>query len=204
MRPGKKLNGYFTISDICKKLNMQRQSAIDYVSKLRKAGYVHRTIYTKPERTYLIRQYRKAAAQKGLTDVLNSLLPANFQLQEKYEQYVWGEYPPEKAFVDTLKTRKARFVLASIILFRKIKDWKLLFKYAKGNRRKAGALYDLARREMPKIRRMDKRTYTALLKSPKESPYFVGKAEASADYLQISKKWGVFIPFSREDVRRIL
>lgn len=198
------LNGYYTTSDICRELHIKRQTALNYICKLRKMGHIHETIHTQPERTYFIKQSKKIIAKRGLTDLLNSLLPAEFQLHEKYEHFVWGKYPPEKAFADALKTKKARFVLASIILFRKIKNWKLLFKCAKGDRKKAGALYDLARKEMPKIRRMDKRTYTALLKSPKEPPYFVGNAKASADYLQISKKWGVFIPFSRKDIERIL
>ncbi|MFH0987150.1 MAG: hypothetical protein V1911_03850 [Candidatus Micrarchaeota archaeon] len=198
-----KLEGRKTIKGICSELGIKRGTAVYYVSMMRKNGFVHQTIYTKPERTYVIKPCARPAPAGGLVEALNRVLPKDFQIDEPYEHYVWGPYSFEDALVSAVRTKKARFILGSILLFRKVSDWKLLMKMAGGEKRKIGALYDLARREIPKVPRMDKRTYRGLLRAKVYDKYLISKAGPSEDYKDLSKKWGIFIPFTKKDMNRL-
>ena len=199
----RKLGGEKTVSAICAELGVGRQTAINYISMLRQNGFVHKTKYTKPERTYVIKNYRKPQSGTGLVETLNKVLPADLQIEEPYEHYVWEPYSFEEALVDAVRTKKARFLLASLLLFRKTRDWKLLLKLAGKDKRKVGAVYDVARKELPRIRRMDKRSYNALLRAKNYDKYLVARVGASRDYEKISRRWGVLIPFTKRDLERI-
>ncbi|MBI2107752.1 hypothetical protein HYT54_01380 [Candidatus Woesearchaeota archaeon] len=196
----KKLEGLQTVSTIGKTLGISRRTSINYISKLRKNGFAETSYGHNKVRMYKISPAKLIkSGNDGLIETLNK--NSKVKLILPYSHRVYGhKIAVEKALVEAVKSRHFRTVLASLGLFAKIKNWHLLHELAvKENAgRKIGALYDAAR-QVIRVRRMDKRTRNALLKSKTPSRFIIDNFK-SEDLVEIQKTWGVYVPFNRADL----
>lgn len=196
------LQGLQTISSISKKLEVKRKTAVNYVYELRKGGFVKTTRGRKKIRVYEISPVRKKElGYPGMYDIINRYSP--IKLVKPYEHRVHGKpMSIEEAIVRAIKTGDFRTILASLALFSHVKDWSLLYECAKKEdvRRQAGAMYDLSRKALL-VRRIDRRIERRLLEAPIEKKYLIPNVKSS-DFKDVEKKWRVFIPFRKEDLRR--
>lgn len=197
----RKLHGINTISTIRKKLRIAEKTAINYVYELRRSGFV-KTIRGRGKiRTYFISPTRrKELGYPGLYDTINAHSP--IKIAEPFEHRVYKEMSIEEAIVRALETMDFRTILASLALFRYVENWSRLYKYAKEKdvRRQAGAIYEISRKTM-RVRRMDKRIENRLL-AAKQKNRFIVPGIIAKDFLEISKRWNVHIPFTKGDLRR--
>ncbi|MBS3138443.1 hypothetical protein J4207_01930 [Candidatus Woesearchaeota archaeon] len=120
----------------------------------------------------------------------------HMKLAEWYDHQVHGVYGPEEALIDAIETQSFRVILASLHLFRHIKDWKKLYKLA--NERdcwnKVGALYDVARLVLDKIQQKVLRPIKA------GKVYLIKNYPTKEDFIRpIERKWNVAISFRRGD-----
>lgn len=198
----KKLEGLHTIKTIQKELKISRSTAIKLMCILRKEGFVETSGGGKQPRFYRISPIKvKKAGYPGLYDIINKYSP--IKIAEPVQHRIMGKrLSVEEALVRAVETRKFKVILASLALFRHVKNWSRLHEIAKQHnvRRKIGALYNLARLFM-KVRRMDKRTENRLLSSKDKDKYLIPKMK-SKDFTDIQKKWKVYIPFTRADLVR--
>ena len=198
----KKLEGLNTISTISRKLGVKKKTAINYVYELRKAGLVKTTRGKDKVRVYDIFPIKRAdTGYLGLYDIINKYSPV--RVSKPYEHRVYEKMSIEEAIVRALETKDFRTILASIALFRHVKDWSGLYWHAKnkGMRRQAGALYDLSRKVI-RVRRMDKRIERMLLNAKQEDRSIVPAIRAK-DFPEIEKKWRIYMPFRKGDLRRL-
>ncbi len=198
----KGLHGLQTISSICKKLKISEKTAINYIHELRRNGYVKTTRGSKGVRFYEISLYpKKEIGYPGLYDIINKY--SKLKITKPYEYRIHDkEITVEDAIVRALKTYDFRIIMASIGLFGHVNNWSLLYKLAKKERvgRFVGALYDLSRKYI-RVKRMDKRIERWFLKSKTNNKYIIPKLKNN-DFIDIEKKWHVFIPFNRKDLMR--
>jgi hypothetical protein len=196
----KRLEGLQTVSSICKLLKVDRRTAINYISMLRKKGFLE-TVYGKRR----IRMYRISPAVKrkagypGLYETINKY--SKVKVISRYEHKVYThELTAEEAIVRAVKTGRFRVILAALGLFNRIEDWHLLNKLSKKEKigRKIGALYNTARKSF-RVKRIDERTRKSLLKSRTDDRYIVDKIK-SRDFKDIEKTWKVYIPFNKADL----
>jgi hypothetical protein len=196
----KRLEGLQTVSSIRRLLKIDRRTAINYISMLRKKRFLE-TAYGKRR----IRMYKISPAIKrktgypGLYETINKY--SKVKVISRYEHKIYThELTAEEAVVRAVKTRKFRVVLAALGLFNKIEDWHLLNKLSKKEKIgcKIGALYDTARKSF-RVKRMDERTRKSLLKSKTDNRYVVDKIK-SRDFKDIEKTWKVYIPFNKADL----
>lgn len=196
----KKLEGMQTIDSIAKNLNIDRRTAVNYIWRLRKNGYVE-TIYGKRKiRMYKISPIKPIkCGYPGLYEFLNQ--NSKIKIYAPYINRIHDHKPTaEEMIVKAVQTGDFRTVLSALNLFNKIKDWALLSQIAKKENvgRKIGALYDAAR-TIIKVRRMDERTRNSLLKS-KEKDKFIVKGARTKDLSHIEKTWNIYLPFNRADL----
>ncbi|MBW2984053.1 hypothetical protein KY361_03005 [Candidatus Woesearchaeota archaeon] len=198
----KRLEGLHTIKTIQKELKIARSTAIKLMCFLRKQGFVETSGGGKQPRFYRISPIKvKKAGYPGLYDMINKYSP--IKIAEPVKHRIMGKrISVEEALVRAVETGKFRVILASLALFRHIKNWSRLYEIAKQHnvRRKVGALYDLARLFI-KVRRMDKKTENNLLSSKDKDKYIIPEM-SSEDFADIQKKWKIYIPFTRYDLRR--
>ena len=197
----KKLEGLQTISSISKTLKINKKTAINYVSLLRKNGFVRNTFYgSRKVRMYKISNLKqKNFGYNGFYEILNKYSRVKiYSLYEK--ERVYTKLSIEEVIIRSIKTKNFRVILASLDLFSKIKSWIRLNYYAKRENlgRKVGALYDVARIVI-RVKRMDKRIRNSLLRSKIKSKYFVKKIK-SKDLNEIEKRWKVYLPFNKADL----
>ncbi len=199
----KQLRGMQTVSSISRKLGIGRRTAINYICEMRKGGYVTESRGKNKTRIYEISPLTgRMHGYPGLYDIINSNSP--IKLVKPYEHRVYCEMSVEEAIVRAIKTRDFRAILASLALFRKVKDWSLLYKLAKEEnlQRQVGALYDLARKCI-RVRKMDKRIRNNM-KQSKNVEKFIIKNMKSSDFTGIEKEWGIFVPFNKSDLNRYM
>ena len=196
----KKLEGLQTVDSIAKILDIDRKTAINYVWMLRKDGFVE-TIYGKRK----IRMYRispsKAAkfGYPGLYEYLNQ--NSKIKVYAPYVNRIYDHKPTaEEMIVKAIQTGDLRTILSSLALFNKVKNWPKLSRIARKENvgRKIGALYDAAR-TIIRVKRMDKKTRKALLKSKIENKFIVKNARTK-DLKYIEKMWKVYLPFNNADL----
>ena len=196
----KRLEGLQTVNSIASNLGIDRRTAINYVWKLRKEGFAE-TMYGKRK----IRMYRISPLKvlkfgyPGLYDFLNR--NSKIKVYPHYIERVYDHKPtPEEIIVKAVKTGDLRTILSSLALFNKIKDWARLSKIARNEHvgRKIGALYDAAR-TIIRVRKMDKKTQKALLRSKVEDKFIV-KYARTKDLNSIEKEWKVYLPFNKADL----
>ena len=196
----KQLEGLQTVDSIAKTLNIDRRTAINYVWKLRKNGFVE-TIYGKRKiRMYRISPIRPIkTGYPGLYEFLNQ--NSKIKIYVPYINRVYDHKPTaEEMIVKAVQTGDFRTILSALNLFNKIKDWALLSQIAKEAYigRKIGALYDAAR-TIIRARRMDERTRKSLLKSRIDDKFIVKNARTK-DLNQIENFWNVYLPFNKADL----
>ncbi|MBI2632453.1 hypothetical protein HYW75_05595 [Candidatus Pacearchaeota archaeon] len=195
-----KLEGVYTVETLCERLKIKRRRAIYIVHKLRKIGYVRTTYGAGRDRIYYISRRNK---QKGIsyTEIINEVSP--IQLASSNPYYIHGRIPSyEEALIYALKQKDIRYTIASLILFRKIKDWNLLYRTAKkeGLVRKIAALYYVARKVVRKVRRIPKRFLHLAQKEKKGAFEYIVEPYTSNDYKTIERKWRVHIPINLSDL----
>lgn len=198
-----KMTGLLTIPIIQSRLGVSRTRAIYLVHKLRKKGFVKTWYGAGKVRVYNVSLLNRRVG-KGYTEKINEAISnPGINLTPARESYVYGrEISYEEALVYALKQESIRYVIASLALFRKINDWHLLYKLAKkeGLVVKIVALYYVARKILPKLRKMPKRFINLALKSRgKKFEYIVGKY-SSRDFKEIENKFGVYIPLNASDL----
>ena len=196
----KKIEGLQTADSLAKNLNIGKRTAINYVSKLRKSGFIE-TIYGKRGiRMYRISPIRRIkTGYPGLYEFLNE--NSKIKIYPPYVNRIYDHKPTaEEMIVKAVQTGDFRTVLASLNLFSKIKNWALLGEISKKENigRKIGALYDAARLVI-RVRRMDERTRKSLLKSRIGSEFIIQNARTK-DLKYIESAWNVHLPFNRADL----
>ena len=194
------LKGLHTLETIQKELGIKRNTTIKTVSLLRKEGLVETIGGGRKKRWYRINTvpFRKYG-NSGLYDMLNKY--SRIKLWKPYEHRIFGrKMSVEEAIVRAVVSGRIRTVLVSLYLFNHVKNWSRLYKYAKEYdvRRKIGALYDVSRTKL-KVRRMDERIRSKLLKSKDKSKYII-KPFKSKDFLEIEKRWNVCVPLNKADL----
>lgn len=196
----KRLEGLQTVNSISKNLNIDRRTAINYVWKLRKEGFAE-TIYGKRKiRMYRISPFNALKlGYPGLYDFLNQ--NSKIKVYPPYIERIYDHKPTAEEFiVKAVKTGDLRTILSSLALFNKIKDWTKLSKIARNEHvgRKIGALYDAARTVI-RVRKMDKKTRKALLRSKVDDKFIVKYARTN-DLNYIEEEWKVYLPFNKADL----
>lgn len=198
----KKLEGLQTIDTIMKILNIKRQTAINYISQLRKKGYVEYYSAGRSKRIYKISIIKsKFKENNGVYNIINKY--SKIKVAEPYAYFIHNKkLTNEEALVLALRSQNFKLILASLNLFAHIKDWKLLNKIAKKYKlqRQVGALYELAR-QFIRTKRMDERIKKSMQKGKGEK-YIYAKIKTK-DFNAIAKKWRVEIPFRNSDLMRL-
>ena len=195
-----KVNGIQTIESIKNTLNVNRTRAIYLIYRLRKKGYVITKQDSNNSRIYFISKQNKLGGTSYI-DVINENSPIKLSSSEVYKIY-GRRVSIEETIIYALKTHRFRYILASLGLYKKVKNWSELYRLAKKNDliKEVGALYDLTRIIIPRIKKMSKTfEYYALLKDENEYRYIIPNLK-SKDFSSIGEKWKVFIPFSIEDL----
>ena len=191
-----KLKGTQTINSIMDILNINRNQAIKYIHKLRKQGYV------KTKRVNNIRVYNISENNKlnGIRyeEIINKNSPIKLKLKDYF--IYRKKITLEETLIYAIKTKDIRTILASLSLFKKIKDWKLLYNLSKENKieRQVGILYDLSR-TIIRTRKISK----VFLKNslPKNNNYnYLIKNLKSKDFKDLEKRWKIYLPFNKIDL----
>ena len=194
----KKLEGIYTLESIMATLKVDRSTAMNYISKLRKQGYVKTKRTSSGKRIYNISRQNKIGG-KSYYEVLNQISPIKLSESETYKVY-GRKITFEEILIYAIKSEKLRVVLASLALFKHINNWTLLAELAgkNGVRRQVCALYDLGHSIM-KVRKMRKQFWkTCLPKLDGKYVYIIPGLE-SKDFDDIQQKWKVYLPFNRAD-----
>ena len=195
-----KLSGMQTIESIKSSLGIGKSKAIYIIYKLRKRGYVITKQDSHNIRIYFIAR-ENALGGTSYLDILNKYSPVKLSSSEVYKIY-GREISIEETIVYAVKTRKIRYLLSSLALFKKIKNWVELYRLAKKNNlvREIGAIYDLVESNFPRIKKTSKYYLKhALPKDDKKFIYIIPKLK-SKDFCSIEQKWKVHIPFNKEDL----
>lgn len=196
----KKLEGLQTIESIMQLLKVKRKTAINYVSKLKKEGYVEYYSAGQNKRIYKISTINPQLKGDNIYEFINNY--SKIKVNEPYRHVLHNKLTAEEAIVLSLKSQNFKLILASLNLFSKVRNWKLLNETAKKEKvqRQIGALYDVARLFI-KIRKMDKRTEKSMLKGKGEK--YIYDNIKTKDFFKIAKKWRVEIPFRKNDLLRL-
>ena len=196
----KKTEGLQTASSFAKILGINKRTAINYLWRLRKEGYLttHYGSGKRKIRLYHISPLKKARVGYSFYELLNKYSKVKIAVKQEYYIVTKKEPSPEEILVRAIAMGDFRVVLASLGLFNKVKNWAMIKEFADkyDNGRKIGALYDVARTAI-KVRRMDERTRRGLRRGKKG---FIVKPLKSKDFQAIAKSWGVFIPFNKKDL----
>jgi len=195
----KKLEGMQTIESVMDALKADKKTAIYYVYRLRKEGYVKTRKQSNNRRVYNI-SFENKLGGKSYYEIINQYSPVKIATPVIYK--IYGKEPGlEETLIYAIKTKSFRTILASLALFKKIENWTKLYNLAKENhiKRQVGALYHLARKIM-KVRRISKRfTSNSLLKGNCKFEYVIPQLK-SADFKEIENKWKIYIPFNIKDL----
>lgn len=194
------LRGLNTIKMIERTLNVGRTRAIYVIYRLRQKGFVETKYQSDGTRVYHISP-QNVLGGTSYIDILNKYSPLKLLATEVYK--IYGREPSiEETLVYAIDHRSVRYIIASLILFRKVKNWSELYKRAKKKNlvRELAALYDISRLVIPKVGRMPQRFKT--LATPKKSDKYRAIIEgiSSIDFKNIEKKWKVYIPLNYSDL----
>jgi len=192
-----RISGLQTAESVAEKLKITRQSALNLVSRLKKAGHVVSSGGGKQKRIYTITTTKHRIKQEGLFDMINKYSP--MKVVPLYDHQVHGRYTPEDALVDALETKNFRVILASMRLFGHINNWSKLYAVARKKDcwKKLCALYSVAK-QFVRVRKM-----------PKKYELNAGNGWVQITQLktknfpEISEKYKVYIPFNKQDMEEI-
>ncbi len=196
----KKLNGLQTIESIKSRLHVDSTKAIYLVHRLRKKGYVKTRKDSANKRIYVITRDNVLGGVSYI-DIINKYSPIKLASSEVYKIY-GRDVSIEETVVYAIKTRRIRYILASLALFKKIKDWKELYRLAKKNDvvREIGALYDVVEHAFPRVKKMSKYFLHLSLPKKQDKYRYIVENLKSNDSKEIEKKWKVYIPINKEDL----
>ena len=141
------LGGLVTVKSIQNRLNINRVRAIYLIYRLRKEGFVRTNYQSNKVRTYYISP-RNVVGGTSYLDIINKYAPIGSRLLSREVYKIHGREPSvEEALIYAIKSKDIRHIIASLALFRSIKDWSALYRLAKRDNvvRAVGALYDVAR-----------------------------------------------------------
>ena len=196
----KRLEGFQTVFSVARALNINNRTAINYLYKLRRNGYLQTSRGHKKIRLYYIKPFVKQKIDYlSMYDIINKY--SKVKITPRYNYISHYKLSIEEALVKALKSQDFRTILASLGLFNYI-NWSRLYKLAKKEKiaRNIGALYDVIRKII-RIKKMDKRTRNVLLKAEGKK-FLINKFKfKSKDFRDIGKLWKVFIPFNKQDLR---
>lgn len=195
----KRIEGFQTVFSVVKILNINNRTAINYLHELKKRGYLKVSRGRNKIRMYYIKPYIKPkVGYPSMYDIINKY--SKVKLSPRYNYISHYQISIEEALIQVLNSQDFRTILASLGLFNYV-NWSKLYKLAKKEKiaRNVGALYDLIRKII-RIKKMDKRTRNALLRSEGKK-YIIKKFKLrSKDFGDLEKIWKVFIPFNKEDL----
>lgn len=198
----KQLEGVQNIESIMDKLKISRRTAINYVSLLRREGYLRNYSGGRKKRLYIIKLIkRKEIGYPDIYEIINKYSRIGLITRKEYIRYD-KNLTIEEVIIEAIKTKEYRTILAVLDLFKRVKNWSLLGKLAIKEKlgRKVGALYDVAR-TIIKTKRMDLRTKKTLLKSKVKTKFIIPKLRGK-NFIDIEKTWKVYIPFNKSDLER--
>lgn len=193
------LEGLHTIETVAETLHINKQSALNLLAKLKKEQYVTVQGAGKQKRLYKITMRKQLPRVPGMFDLINKYSP-HMKLNPWYDHQVHGIYTIEDALIDGIQTESFRVILASLHLFRHIKNWPKLYQLAKQKDcwQKVGALYDLARLYF-KVKCMPKN-----YKNKKEKwSWKILTQLRKKNFPSIAQKWKIYIPFNEQDLQEI-
>ncbi|HLD87018.1 MAG TPA: hypothetical protein VJB12_03055 [Candidatus Nanoarchaeia archaeon] len=194
----RKLEGLHTIETAMEALGMTRQSAINFLSRLKKEGFMS-TRQGPKKRLYRITPYRQRPRYEGMFDILNKYNPT-FQLSPWYDHQVHGKYGVEDAILDAIDTHSFRAILATLRLFGRITDWPYLYREAKrrGSWQKVGALHEVARMNF-RMRPMPRYYGPPAVSSWRQ----MTQLKDRGNFPDVQQKWKIFIPFNKKDIDQV-
>lgn len=196
----RRLEGTQTIQSVMALLGVSRKQAIYYVHRLRMQGYVKTRKRSDKTSVYYV-SFENKLKGASYYDIINRHSPIKISPPNVYR--VYGERPTiEETLVFATKTKSVRTILAALPLFRKVEDWRLLYQLGKQNmiERQLGALYDLSRRVLRKVRRMPDSYRTYALPRKHYSFEYTVPGLQSKDFKEIEKTWKVYLPFNKSDL----
>lgn len=120
--------GKYTVETFAKKQGLQRQSAINLLSKLKAKGLVQTSGGGRQKRIYAISKKHQVKTN-GFYDVVNKYSPE--KLIPAFEHNVFGRYTIEHAIIDGIQIGDLRTLEATKYLFNQVNNWKRLFDLAK-------------------------------------------------------------------------
>ena len=195
--------GLYTLESFSRAEGIKKDTAVLYLHELRKRGLVRTTREKRGKRFYDVKPVSlRQIGSKGFYEVLNENSP--LKIREPFVHRVYGrEMTVEEVIVEAVKTQRSRIVLASLGLFRKVRNWSLLYELAKKEslERHVGALYSLSRRIF-RVKSMDGR----ILRRMKEAcvkDKFIIPGLKSDDFQDLEREWGVYIPFNKSDLEKL-
>lgn len=120
--------GKYTVESFAKKQGIQRQSAINLLSKLKAKGLVIVSGGGKQKRIYTITN-KPQEKTNGFYEIVNKY--SKEKLVHKFKHIVIGKYTIEHAIIDGINIGDIRTLQATKYLFNHIKNWEKLFDLAK-------------------------------------------------------------------------
>ena len=200
------LEGFYTVETLAERLKTKKSKAIYVIHRLRKLGYVKTSYEAGKKRLYNISLKNK---QKGIsyTDKINEAsknVSASYALViPKDAYYIHNREPTyEEALIYAIKIKDVRYLIASLVLFRKISNWSLLYALAKKEDLvlELATLYEIARKVVRKVRKMPKRFLHLAQKRKVRGFRYIVDHLSSKDFTTIEKKWRVYIPLNLSDL----
>jgi len=145
----------FTIETYARKEGINRQAALNKISRLKKQGFVQSSGGGKQKRIYTITNTIQKPTN-GFYDIVNKYSPE--KLVPQFKHHVSGTYTVEHAIIDGIKIGDSRTREATMHLFRHVTNWTRLFKHARKEEcvREVKELYDNARIKF-KVKKMPQR-----------------------------------------------
>lgn len=196
----KRIEGVHTVETLENVLRATRNRVIHLLYRLRRAGYVITKRNSAGKRFYRISP-RYAVGGTSYIDVLNKNTPVKMASSQIYD--IHGKEPSiEETLVYFISKREIRYLISSLALFRKVRNWPELYRLSKKKNllREVGALYDVSRKILPKMRKMPARFRNfALSKKDAKYKYIAGRF-SSDDFKDIEKKWRIYIPLNLADL----
>lgn len=195
----KKLEGVHTIESVMSVLNVDKQKAIYYIYRLRKNGYVKTKRTSENKRIYHV-SFENKLGGCSYIDIINKYSPLKVASSENYR--IYGKSPTlEETLVYAIKSKDFRVLLASLSLFRRIKNWPELYNMAKASniKRQIGVLYDIAK-GITRVRKMARGFRNNILPKGNEKYEFIIEGLKSEDFKDIEKLWRIYIPFNKKDL----
>ena len=195
----KKVEGIQTLETIKDLLQVSKEKAIYYIHALRKKGYVKTKRLSNNKRVYNI-AFENRLKGTSYQEIINQHSPVKIATSQLH--LIYGKkLTYEETLIYALKTKSLRTILASLALFKKIKNWPLLYRLAKQNHveRQIGALYDLARTIML-TRKMTQRFRNHALPKKGERWKDIISGLKSDNFKEIEKTWKIYLPFNKKDL----